>query len=147
MNISIFSNDNVVCLLYGMAVVVVAWGGILLCLEILMIVCPLQLCLRCPFEVLQNTYLDLRNNFPDVLRCKMKMLYWNYIFYGKKSVYKNNEEINIGRMSNASKITLVLIMLRLMRLNFRFRAQYMNGFQKLLLNAIHVMMKSTAGGI
>lgn len=43
--------------------------------------------------------------------------------------------------------TLVLIMLRLMRLNFRFKDQYMNGFQKLLLSAIHVMTKSTAGGI
>lgn len=45
------------------------------------------------------------------------------------------------------KITLVLIMLRLMRLNFRFKDQYINGFQKLLLNATHVIMKSTAGGI
>lgn len=44
-------------------------------------------------------------------------------------------------------LTLFLIMLRLMRRNFRFKDQYMNGFQKLLLSAIHVITKSTDCGI
>lgn len=125
----------------------VAWGGNLLCLETLMTACPLQLYLRCPFAGLRNTYLDSRNNFLGVLRGKTKILHWNCIFYGKISAKKNNRAINVGQGLNAPEVTLVLIMLRLMRLNFRFRAQYMNGFQKLLLNAIHVIMKSTAGGI
>jgi len=66
---------------------------------------------------------------------------------GLKSTDVSGNDYNYIASSTVIPVTLVLIMLRLMRLNFRFKAQYMNGFQKLLLSAIHVMMKSTADGI
>lgn len=75
------------------------------------------------------------------------------IFFTAENLYikKKNFKINLCTYYEDSNlwfgITLVLMMLRLIRLNFRFRDQYMNGFQKLLLNATHVIMKSTAGGI
>lgn len=150
--ISIFSNDSVVCLLHlcDTAAVAEALGEILLCLEILTIACLPRWCPRCLFEGLRNTCLCWRNNFPDAPRYKTKTLCRNCNFYDKKSRRKKTN-INFKRKNcrclNGRIITLVLIMLRLMRLNFRFRDQYMNGFQKLLLNAIHVITKSTAGGI
>lgn len=76
---------------------------------------------------------------------------WYYarvIFFSPKNLKEKRIKISIWKqLVSLTSVTLVLIILRLMRLNFRFKAQYMNGFQKLLLSAIHVIMKSTAGGI